>query len=369
MSEESVTPPAEEQGAGTPPVARKRLTPQRKAAIMVVTLLAIGVLSGLHWIINTRRNISTDNAFVESNIHPVASRIPGTVIAVFVRDNQPVKKGDLLVELDPTDYRVATEKAAAAVGVARNETSGDTSQVASARAAVESTKARRDQAMLDLKRGETLFAREVIPKEQLDRLRTNQRIALAAVREAEQQLKKAEALAGLSSSPDGQAQIRQKQADLEEARLKLGYTRITAPADGYITRKGVEVGATIQAGQGLMAVVPLDGTWITANYKESQLTYIRPGQKVSFKVDTYPGRIFRGKVDSIMAGTGAAFSLLPPENATGNYVKVVQRIPVKILIDQGSDPEHLLRIGMSVTPTVYTGRTAWQVVTDLNPFR
>lgn len=373
MPEETLSPTAEQPAAepATPaelPV-RKLLTPQRKAAIMVIGLLAIGCLLGLHWVITTRSNIATDNAFIESNIHPVASRIPGTVIAVHVHDNQLVKKGDLLVDLDPADYRVAVQKAVAAVGVAQNETSGDDSQVAAAKASLESARARHDQSVLDLKRGESLFAREVIPKEQLDRLRTNQRITLAQLQEAGQQLKKAEALVGMGTKTGQKAEVRKKQAELAEAELRLSYIRIVAPADGYVTRKGIETGATVQPGQALMAIVPLDGTWITANYKESQLTHIRPGQQVDFTVDTYPGRIFKGRVDSIMAGTGAAFSLLPPENATGNYVKVVQRIPVKILIDHTSDPEHLLRVGMSVIPTVHTGRTAGQVLRDLNPFR
>jgi membrane fusion protein (multidrug efflux system) len=165
------------------------------------------------------------------------------------------------------------------------------------------------------------------------------------------------------------ARVLQRKAQLEEARLQLSYTRITAPRDGYITRKGIEPGANVQAGQPLLALVPLQDAWVTANYKESQLTHIRPGQRVEFTVDAYPGRRFTGRVDSIMAGTGAAFSLLPPENASGNYVKVVQRVPVKIVIDRNSDPEHLLRVGMSIVPTVLTGRSTADVLKDLNPFR
>jgi len=356
-------PPPEETGA-----ARTGLSPQHKAAILVLALCLIGIWLGFRWLIDARTNITTDNAFIESNIHPISARISGTVTAVHIKDNQQVKKGDLLVELDPSDYRVAAEKAEAAVGVALNETSGDTSQVAAARAAVQSAKARQEQSSLDLKRGDALYGREVIPKEQLDRLHTNQRVANAQLLEAQEQLKKAEAVAGITSGPGGKARVRQKQAELTESRLKLGYTRITAPVDGYITRKGIETGATIQPGQALMAVVSLNGSWVTANYKESQLTHIRPGQKVSFKVDAYPGKTFNGTVESIMAGTGAAFSLLPPENASGNYVKVVQRIPVKIMIDQTSDPDHLLRVGMSVIPTVRTGRTTGQVVRYLAPF-
>lgn len=371
MPEESITTPAPPSNSapGIQPKALKTgLTPQRKAAILMLTLAAVGIWLGVRWLIDARTNISTDNAFIESNIHPVSARISGTVTAVHVKDNQQVKKGDLLVELDPADYRVAAEKAEAAVGVALNETSGDTSQVAATRAAVQSAKARLEQSNLDLKRGEALYGREVIPKEQLDRLRTNQRVADAQLQEAVEQQKRAEAIAGTTSGPGGKARVRQKQAELSESRLRLAYTRIVAPVDGYITRKGVETGATIQPGQALMAVVPLGGSWVTANFKESQLTYIKPRQKVSFKVDAYPGKTFSGTVESIMAGTGAAFSLLPPENASGNYVKVVQRIPVKVVIEQASDPDHQLRVGMSVIPTVHTGRTAGQVLREINPF-
>lgn len=370
MAEETPTssPTPDQSTQAATESSRARLTPQRKAAILLTLLALTGLWLGLSWLVKSRTNISTDNAFIESNIHPVSARIPGTVVAVHVKDNQLVKQGQLLVELDPSDYRVATAKAEAAVGVAVNETSGDTSQVAAARAALLSAKARHEQSSLDLKRGEALYGREVIPREQLDRLRTNQRVAEAQVQEALEQLKKAEAIAGLGGL-GGAARIRQKQAELAESRLKLDYTKIVAPVDGYVTRKGVETGATIQAGQSLMAVVPLSGAWVTANYKESQLTHIKPGQQVSFSVDAYPGKQFNGRVDSIMAGTGAAFSLLPPENASGNYVKVVQRIPVKITIDPDSDPEHLLRVGMSVIPTVRTGRTAGQVVRDLFSFR
>lgn len=368
MSDETAATPVTEQTTNEPEASPSRRRPQRKVALIILTAVIIGGWLGLRWLVHNRANLETDNAFIEAHVYPVASRIPGTVVAVHVRDNQPVKAGDLLVELDQTDYRVATEKAAAAVGVALNETSGDTSQVAAARAALQSAKARRDQAVLDSKRGQSLYRKEVIPKEQLERLQTAQRVAEAQLRETEEQLKRAEAIAGVSNGPGAKARIRQKQAELAESRLQLGYTRIVAPSDGYITRKGVEPGATIQAGQPLMAVVPLQHPWIIANYKESQLTHIRPGQKVSFRVDSYPGRRFSGRVDSIMAGTGAAFSLLPPENATGNYVKVVQRIPVKILIDDASDPEHQLRLGMSVVPKIHTGLGLADVVRELNPF-
>lgn len=356
-------PDTEEQA--TSPSDKKLLTRQRKAALILISILLLGAWFGARWFLKSRTHLSTDNAFIEAHIHPVTPRVGGTVTTVLVRDNQLVKKGDLLVMLDANDYRVAVEKAEAELGIARNETSGDRLQVAASRAAVQSARIQRDQAELDLKRGTALFGKEVIPREQLDRLQTAQQLSEARLKQAEENLKKDQAIAGIGGESTNKARIRKQQAALEENRLKLGYTRIVAPVDGYITRKGVEVGATVQPGQALMAVVPLSNTWITANYKESQLTHIKPGQQVTFRVDSYPGQTFKGTVDSIMAGTGAAFSLLPPENATGNYVKVVQRIPVKIKIDSSSDPQHLLRVGMSVEPTVLTGRTVSDILKEL----
>lgn len=330
--------------------------------------MAIGLGLGLRWFIRSMTHITTDNAFVEAHIHAISPRVPGTVTAVPVTDNQFVRKGDLLVELDPADYEVRLSAASADLDMARNETSGDYAQVEAARAAVSHARARLDQADLDLRRGSALFAKEVIPREQLDRLETARRVAAAQLREAEEGVRKAEAQLGLSGSGGREARIAQREAKLREASLSLSYTRITAPADGYVTRKGVEPGTTVQAGQPLMAVVPLDDAWITANFKESQLTHMRPGQKVTFTVDAYPSRTFTGRVESIMAGTGAAFSLLPPENATGNYVKVVQRVPVKIAVDRESDPQHFLRVGMSVVPVVDVDRKLGDILRDFWPF-
>ena len=154
------------------------------------------------------------------------------------------------------------------------------------------------------------------------------------------------------------ALIQHREALVEKAKLNVGYTRIPAPASGYVTKRSAEVGNQVQAGQPLLAVVPLEQEriWVTANYKETDLREVKAGQKVEFKVDTYSGKVFRGRVNSIMAGTGSAFSLFPPENATGNYVKIVQRIPVRITLDEGSDPDHLLRVGMSVVPTILIER-------------
>ena len=360
---------ARSSGPESPRPAKNGISKRHKALVILLIVTIVGGWFGLRWWIRSQTHIETDNAFIEARTVPVSFKVAGTVKRVLVEDNQFVKQGDLLAELDASDYRVEVAKAEAGVGVAENETGGDYKKAEGARASVQLATAQLDQAVLDLQRGETLFKREVIPKEQLDRLRTAKRIADSQLTAAQEALKRALAEAGLAAKGGNKAKILQRRAQLEEARLQLSYTRVVAPRDGYITKKSIEPGINVLAGQLLMALVPLQDAWITANYKESQLTYIRPGQPVEFTVDAYPGRTFTGKVDSIMAGTGAAFSLLPPENATGNYVKVVQRVPVKIVIDSKSDPEHLLRVGMSVIPTVMVGRTAGDVLKELNPFK
>jgi len=374
MAEETTaTPQAEATAAGAQQATgqtpgKSRGSRRNEGIIILCILIAIGGWLGLRMFVASKTRIETDNAFIEARIVPVSSKVPGTVTRVLVNDNQFVRQGDLLVEIDPRDYQVQMAKAAAGVGVAVNETGGEYLKVEAARAARQSAGARHDQAMLDQERGEKLFGREVIPREHLDRLRTARLVAESQLKEADENLKRTQAEAGLGGKSGGRAKVMERKALLSEAELQLSYTRIFAARDGYITRKSIEPGVNIQAGQALMALVPLQDAWITANYKERQITHIRPGHRVEFGVDAYPGRTFTGRIDSIMAGTGAAFSLLPPENATGNYVKVVQRIPVKIAIDSSSDPEHLLRVGMSVVPTVLTGRTARDVLLECKPF-
>lgn len=352
-----------------------RVTPERngnKKIRALIVLLAIFIIGGwlsLKMFITSKSHIETDNAFIEARIVPVSSKVSGTVARVVVNDNQFVKQGDLLLEIDARDYQIRIAQATAGVGMAENETGGEQMKAEGARAALQSAQARFDQAVLDLNRAEKLYSRDVLPKEQLDRLITARRVSEAQLKEAEESLKRAQTEAGLANKAGSKAKILQRKAQLDEAELQLSYTKIRAPRDGYITRKSIEPGVNIQAGQALMALVPLQDAWITANYKERQITYIKPGQKVEFSVDAYPGKTFSGAVDSIMAGTGAAFSLLPPENATGNYVKVVQRVPVKITIDINSDPERLLRVGMSVIPVVLTGRSSGDVLKELNPFK
>ncbi len=345
------------------------------AAIVFAVLAVIGAVIVYLYIQYKNTHIATDDAFVDGDIHMIASKVPGTVRNVYVRDNQLVRQGDTLVEVDPADYEVKVSEAGATVNVekaklaeseakieaSRRTLSEVNARVDSLKAAAELQKANLEQADSDAKRAEGLFRKDAISKERYEKTMTAYKVAVAQVKATAEDLKSAMAAVETQKSTIRQMEasrnsqrsvVSQKEAVLETARLNFGYTKIYAPVDGYVTRKSVETGNQVQTGQPMMAVVPLNDIYITANYKETQLEKVKPGQKVEIKVDTYPGKTFKGKIDSIMAGTGAAFSLFPPENATGNYVKVVQRIPVKITLDRNADPEHVLRIGMSVVPTV-----------------
>jgi membrane fusion protein (multidrug efflux system) len=306
MDTTSTTSPITTDGAsqqarpvGPPPLLQRRGV--RLAALVGVVLLLAA--AGVYWWRSSGR-VSTDDAFIEGRIVRVSAQVAGQVAKLAVTDNQRVRAGDLLVQLDDREYRAQAEQAAA--------------ETRSAEVAAEN-------AAVDARRAEQLFARQLIARQALD-------TALAAAR---------------MRAADAEA-VRKRAA---EAALKLSYTRITSPEDGRVTRRSIEEGAYLQVGQMLMTIVP-NAFWVVANFKETQLTRVRPGQPVDIKIDAYPGMVLRGHVDSIQAGTGARFSLLPPENATGNYVKVVQRVPVKIVFDElPRDPDRL-GPGMSVVPTV-----------------
>ncbi len=345
------------------------------AFIIFPGLIVIGAVVLFFYREYKATHISTDDAFVDGRVHAIASKIPGTVKAIYVNDNQFVRKGVPILEIDPIDYEVRVKEAQAGleteraklseirdrVETAKKQLIGILASMEEARANLELQEATLRQAAVDFKRAESLLKKEVIPKEQYDKAKTTYDVAAAQVKAARERLKQLEASFETqkavikqteTSLIPQQAQIKQKEAILKGAELSKSYTLIYSPSDGYIAKKSVEVGNQIQLGQSLMAVVSLNDIWIIANYKETQLERVNPGQKVKIKVDTFSGKVFYGKVESVQAGTGAVFSLFPPENATGNYVKIVQRIPVKIILDRGTDPSHNLRIGMSVVPTI-----------------
>jgi len=430
----------------------KRPLYKRPAVLILASIvLLVGAIIGARYWLYARSHESTDDAFIDGHIIQISPKASGYVAKVYITDNQQVKAGDLIVEIDARDYQTRLQQAKAAleaglakenearttVSLTRATTSANMQQasatvqrmrsgVESSRAGASSSQSRASQAAsavstaqanleqaraqveaaqaetirttADVARYQALFDKDEVSKQQLDQAVAAARTANAQLdaahqkvvatkaqvnearsaqtaesetaRQAQAQIGGAQAgvrealgrLAEANTAPQqvavSQAQAEtagatteQLQAQVEQAELELSYTKIYATEAGRVTRKSVEEGALVQIGQPLLSIVP-GNVWVTANFKESQIGRMRPGQPVDISVDAYADKVFKGHVDSIQAGTGAQFSLIPPENATGNYVKVVQRLPVKIVFDEPPDPKHLLAPGMSVVPEV-----------------
>jgi membrane fusion protein, multidrug efflux system len=349
--EKPVAPPP-----APPPAARHRH--KIKALAIVVPLLVIAgvILYYLHFIAPFE---DTDDAFIESHVILLSPRVSGLVTNLLVQDNQRVKAGDPVVEIDRRDYDTARAQAEADLATAQGELAQAKAQIAvdeakaeQQKAAVLAADAEATRAAADLTRYESVESR-AISRSQLDLAQAQAHTSAASVEVARSQAKAAEAQAELSrvSEAAAAARVQQAEAKLNQAKLNLSYTEVAAPIGGRVTQRTVEAGNYVQTGQALLALVP-DEVWVVANFKESQLSRMRPGQPVTMRIDAYAGRVFKGHVDSIQAGTGARFGLLPPENAVGNYVKVVQRVPVKIVFDEPLDPQLDVAPGMSVTPKV-----------------
>ena len=412
----------------------------RHIVVVVAVLAALGAIGwgGTAWYASFTR-VSTDDAYVEGSITPVSAKVGGHVVEMLVRDNQAVKRGDLLIRVDPRDYQARLEQARAAVAVAeaniraaRSELplarDNSRAQVAETRAslealqgmvrttesAVEESRARLEarRAAVGARRAEVAAAESAVRRtsleiERMRRLMKDDYVSrrehdeaqaafdnatalveaarrrLAEAEREEQQVqaeiasrshaidvarqKVAEGRGTLSRAESqlhqvpvkeaeltrAEAALKQAQADVALAELQLAYTEVRAPTDGVVSKRSVELGQVVQVGQPLLALVPLHEVWVLANFKETQLSRVRPGMKVDVEIDSYPGKTFSGVVESISAGTGSRFSLLPPENATGNWVKVVQRVPVKIALDtrEAGNPQPL-RAGMSAVVTI-----------------
>src|SRR6266481_5290443 len=353
---------------------------------------------------------STDDAQIDGHLNAISARVSGHVVKLLVNDNQYVEAGTLLIEIDPRDYEVAVTRARAAyqdalataesmqvnVPITTVNTGSQLSsaqaqleemragisvarqQLEAARAQLEQAIANDIKAQNDVGRYKQLVDKQEISHQQYDQAVAAARssaagvaAARASVAAAEQQVAQSQAkreqmdanLRAAQTAPQqnqamraraqaAQAQAKQKKAELDQALLNLQYTRLVAPVNGIVSNRTVEVGQNVQVGQELMKIINLDDIWVTANFKESQLRLMRPGQRATISVDAY-GKKYNGHVESIAGASGALFSLLPPENATGNYVKVVQRIPVKITFEPGETKEHILRPGMSVEPKVW----------------
>jgi membrane fusion protein, multidrug efflux system len=385
---------------------------QNRRAILIGAAIIALVVAGLVWFFLAAYE-STDDAQVDGHLHPVSARISGTILRVNpeVEDSHFVKAGTVLAEIDPADYQAERERAVAdynrlqasslaaekdisvissgsngRLDLARAAVSEAEDAVASEKATLDASEARLAQAQANFIRAEAdrqryakLLAKHEISQSEYDRVATEadtdksavvagkaeiaaakQRVSAAQSRliqrkadvlaagSAPQQIASSKAKAAAASSDAVRAR-----AQLTTADLNLGYTRIIAPVSGIIGRKTVEAGQRVQPGQQLLTIIPVDDLWITANFKETQLRKMKPGQPVTIHADA-TGEDYRGHVDDLAGATGSRFSLLPPENATGNYVKVVQRLPVRILLEQGENSDHRLRPGMSVEPSVRT---------------
>jgi membrane fusion protein (multidrug efflux system) len=335
--------------------------PLRKAArhvsgralfIGALIILAVILIGGLLWL-HGRNFVSTDDAYTTSHVHPVSCRVTGTVQKVCVDDNQSVRAGDILALLDPRDYEAAIEKARASVAQAEAQLGSRQAAVAQAQAQINEATAQLVKTRLDYERIRELLVKKVESKANFD-------AAAAALATSQGQEKAAEASFALAQADMkvAQANLSASEANEKEAALNLSYCAIHAPVAGKVSNKTVEEGQRVQPGQELLAVVP-DSAWVLANIKETDLGRIRPGQPVDIRIDALSGRVFSGTVDSIQNGSGATFSLLPPDNATGNFIKIVQRVPVKILFDAASIHgfERQIVPGLSVVPRIHVQGT------------
>ena len=382
---------------------------KRRRNLIIVVVVLVVVIGGIFLWRYLSSYESTDDAQVNVHLYPVSARVSGYVVKVNVDDNQWVEKGTVLVEIDPKDYEVAlaqaqanlanAEATAQSLNITVPITSVNTSsqlkfaasgiedanagvaaaekQVSAAHAQVEEAEANDVKAQDDLQRYKLLVDKREVAKQVYDQAlaaaksstatvvaaRANESAAVQFVQQARSKLAQADANHRYAETGPEQvsstrahvraliADVEQKRALLEQAQLNLGYTKIVAPVSGVVN-KTVVVGMNVQEGQQLLTVVPLDEVWVTANFKETQLKHMQVGQRAEISIDS-SGRTFKGHVDSIAGATGPLFSLLPPENATGNYVKIVQRIPVKIVLEPGENRDRQLRPGMNVVPDVY----------------
>jgi membrane fusion protein (multidrug efflux system) len=349
-------PPVSGTAALPPPRRRFRVG---VFIVFAVIALALIVAVCLFYIKFIAPYESTDDAFIDSYVTFISPRVSGQVVKLMVTDNQRVKEGDVLLEIDPRDFQTLLDQANTDLATANSQVrqaeaqvSVDQAKAEQQAAAVLAAQATSDRAAADRLRYESVQS-QAVSRSQLDLAKTQASSTAAEVEVARDQAKAAVAEVDLDRAKveTARAQVQQTQARLQQAQLQRSYTTIFAPRDGRVTRRTVEQGAYVQTGESLLALVPTN-VWVVANFKETQLTHIRPGQPVRIRVDAFPKRDFKGKVDSLQAGTGAEFSLLPPENAVGNYVKVVQRVPVKIVFDEPLDPQLDIAPGMSVEPRV-----------------
>jgi membrane fusion protein, multidrug efflux system len=378
--ETTKTIPTPRDTAGIGEINRDRIRvgagPSKRTLITygIAALYALLVIGGLVFLANSAAHQSTDDAFIDGHIVPISAKIAGRVQNVYVTDNQDVEKGATVVELDPRDLDAAERQKAAAKESAAAQANAAQAGLEQAmahvrtieattesdRATADADKAQEDKAQSDWRRYEELFKTKVVSPSDVDQFRAAAKASQATFDAAQKKVASDEAQVAEARAQVNafaavlesiKAKIGQADADLAAAQLNQSYTLVKAPEAGRVTQKSVEPGAYVQAGQSLFALVPKN-VWVTANFKEDQIGKMRVGQHVEIAIDALHGQKFSGRVDSIQAGSGARFSLLPPENATGNYVKVVQRVPVKIVFDKPLQSDLPIGPGESVVPTV-----------------
>jgi membrane fusion protein (multidrug efflux system) len=335
--------------------------PNRVLPIILGIVLLAGIIFGIKEYIYYSKHVDTDDAQIDGDISPVVARVGGYVDSIYFQENEHVNQNQVLVKLDDRDYKVKLEQAldaqkgaSATVGVGQAQIYTTTANSSVAYAGVASASAKLDQVKKDYARYANLVKDGSVTQQQFDQAKADLEVAQANYKAANDQYKAAQEQIGatrnqLNVTNNG---VVQRRADVDFAKLQLSYATITAPAGGIVSKKNIQLGQLVQAGQTLFSIVNDNSIYITANFKETQLDKIRSGQKVDIEVDAYPELKLQGTVYNFSPATGAKFSLLPPDNATGNYVKVVQRVPVKILINADKDVMAKLRPGMSVNVSV-----------------
>jgi len=342
----------------------RRAANARWVVLLIVLIAAAGAATYWYW---TKDLASTDDAFIDGRAITVAPQVSGMVVALRAGDNQRVKAGDILVEIDPRAYVAARDQARGSLQVAEAQLANARinldwakeeypAKLAAAKAALAAARATQFKADADARRQRGL-PKQATTQQEVDTATAALRAADAQVDQAQAAVRQAELVPQYIGQAEAsvrqlEAQVALGRAKLEQAELNLSWTRIAAPQDGWITKRNVEQGNYVQAGQSILSIVTPD-IWITANFKESQLDRMRQGQKVDITVDAFPHLTLIGHIDSMQLGSGSRFTAFPPENATGNFVKIVQRVPVKIHIDSGLDPNRPLPLGLSAVPTVH----------------
>jgi membrane fusion protein (multidrug efflux system) len=342
--------------ANTESLAPTPANGKRRRILLVIALIFIGIgaLAAVYWVLVLSKREKTDDAYVNGNKVTISAQVAGTVVAVLADDTQLVKAGQVLVKLDPIDAETALSRSANALAQTVRQVRQQKATADQYDSAIETRRLELARAETDLAKREPLLAERAIPAEEVRHAQESVEMARAELTQAERQAKSAHALVD-GTAVESNPAVLQARDVYRDAWISAQRNAVVAPVTGYVAERSVQLGQHIQAGQALMSVIPLNSLWIDANFKEAQLRNLRIGQKAEVRSDLYGGSyIYHGRVEGMSAGTGAAFSLLPPQNASGNWIKVVQRVPVRIQIDDGDLVKSPLRVGLSATVTVDT---------------